>query len=85
MLNISFIAEYSIGPYDVDFYVPSRNLIIEADGTYWHSRPETIERDAKRDTYLKGLGYVIFRIPQETLENEDSLVTCYYQLKVLIA
>lgn len=34
----------TITPYELDLYIPSRNLAIECDGTYWHSDEVLIER-----------------------------------------
>ena len=34
--NIYFKREYRVGFFNVDFYIPGSNLIIQTDGCYWH-------------------------------------------------
>ena len=43
--NINYIQHYRniISPYELDFYIPERNLAIECNGNYWHS--ESILQD----------------------------------------
>lgn len=48
-----------------DFTVGS--VIIEIDGARWHSSPEQVARDQKRDAILKAAGYTIYRV--STKEN----------------
>ena len=46
--------------YIADFYLPQRNTLIEADGSYWHElRAQT---DALRDARLSALGYRVVRL-----------------------
>lgn len=41
-----FQEQYRVGPYFVDFYIPSKKLFVETDGWYWHQDPEkTASRD----------------------------------------
>lgn len=51
-----------------DFFV-APNFVIYADGDYWHSRPEVIDRDIRINTKLKEAGFKILRF------SENSLVT----------
>jgi len=44
--NETYFYQYSVGKYYVDFYLPERNLIIEADGGYWHQNQD---KDIQRD------------------------------------
>ena len=50
--GIDFEFQKRIGKYWVDFYLPSRNLIVELDGNYWHKKP-----NAKRDLFIKNQGF----------------------------
>lgn len=63
-LGITFEPQYRIGRFVVDFYVPTSNLVIECDGTYWHSRPGDAERDARRDAWLSQHGYRVCRLKE---------------------
>ena len=47
--GVEYEAEKQFGRYRVDVFVPSRNLVIEVDGSKWHHK----KRDAIRDEYLK--------------------------------
>jgi very-short-patch-repair endonuclease len=47
--NINFTTQFKCGKYLYDIHVPSCNLLIECDGTYWHSRPENIIRDKEKN------------------------------------
>lgn len=49
-----------IGPYIVDFYIASCNLVIELDG-YQHSETENLLKDRQRDTYLADHGLTVLR------------------------
>lgn len=66
--EIEYINEYPIGRKVVDFYIPSQNLIIEADGEYWH---QDKEKDSMRDTYIKEKipGVNIIRLTGQTIKN----------------
>ena len=50
-----FRRQHSIGNYIVDFFCPSEKLVIELDGNP-HGEYHNIEKDEKRDQYLKTLG-----------------------------
>lgn len=67
-LGVEYIGQYKIGRYFIDFYVPSRNLVIECDGAYWHGRPGVPEKDARRDEVIRGLGYNILRLPESVIK-----------------
>lgn len=54
----------------VDVYVPSRRLVIEADGRNWHARHEDFERDRERDNALAELGIQVLRFTHRMLERE---------------
>ena len=47
--------------YFLDIAVPELKLDFEYDGFYWHSFPDAIERDKKRDEYLNSLGWKVLR------------------------
>jgi very-short-patch-repair endonuclease len=48
--------------YRLDFLVDDA-LVVEIDGAEWHSSPEAVARDKKRDEELGEAGYTILRIP----------------------
>lgn len=61
-----------------DFYVPSKNTLVEVDGDYWHGFDLTLEEmngtqrraaknDKKKDMIAKGTGHGLFRIWEHEL------------------
>lgn len=48
--------------YRADFLIDER-LVVEIDGETYHSSPEAVARDQKRDADLRKEGYSILRIP----------------------
>lgn len=51
-----------VANYRLDFLV-DKGLIVEIDGAAYHSSPDAIERDAKRDKALVAKGFEVLRIP----------------------
>jgi very-short-patch-repair endonuclease len=56
-----------IGRYTADFLLQP-NLVVEADGAYWHSLNP--EHDATRDAYMAEHGYRVIRIPEQATQAE---------------
>ena len=69
-----------IGPYVADFAHHRSRLIVEVDG-YYHTLPETFERDAVRTASLTAAGYLVVRFPEKTVR--DDLHTVIDQIGVL--
>lgn len=65
--KIKFEQQKVIEFYTVDAYIPHLNLVIEVDGEYWHSLPETIWRDKAKNTYLKKYGYGLIRLSESEM------------------
>jgi len=61
LMGLGFRRQVPIGPYIVDFACPSQGLILEVDGSQ-HAEPETSERDAGRDAFLRARGWIILRL-----------------------
>ncbi|MCW3783226.1 endonuclease domain-containing protein [Defluviimonas salinarum] len=63
-----------VPPYRLDFLV-DRFLAVEIDGAAWHSAPEAVENDRRRDRVLRSQGYDILRIPAKvTLNNPGEAI-----------
>lgn len=69
--KVKFIRQAKISRYSVDFLLPDRKIILEADGTYWHSTPIQIEKDKIRDKNLMNRGYQIIHISEEDITKPD--------------
>jgi len=73
ILGVVYEREKKIGKYWIDFYVPSKNLCIEADGDYWHGNKNTdkyvgsknqvyvIKKDIEKKKYLEERGFSLLR------------------------
>ena len=63
-----------VSRYRLDFLV-DKILVVEVDGAAYHSSPEAIEMDKKRDDFLRGEGFEILRIPAKiTLQNPEEAI-----------
>jgi len=76
-MNIPFkrFAQYPLGPYKADFAIPALQLVIECDGDQFHSNPEDVARDTKRDMELAGAGWTVIRFGETELEEKQEAVT----------
>jgi very-short-patch-repair endonuclease len=45
------------------------NLIIEVDGSYWHSLEKVKKKDKAENAYLQKCGYKVIRIPEEKVSD----------------
>ena len=68
-LGSKFRRQHSIGGYIVDFYCPSKKLIIEIDGPN-HSTKENKEYDEIRTEFLKGLDIKILRFTNKEINHK---------------
>ena len=53
-----------IAPLELDIFIPEINVGIEYDGDYWHSLPDMIERDQRKDAICKDKGIRLIRIKE---------------------
>lgn len=66
--NIAHTPQARLGRWVVDFLV-GEHLVIETDGTYWHSlRPDV---DRRKTAYLTSRGYTVWRLPEEKVMQAD--------------
>lgn len=65
-LGIDYVYQYVVeGVCLADFYLPSHNLILEYDGSFWHKRAAA--QDARRTEALKARDYRVLRVTEMTL------------------
>ncbi|OGO94582.1 MAG: hypothetical protein A3F10_04120 [Coxiella sp. RIFCSPHIGHO2_12_FULL_42_15] len=60
MASIQFYRQKPIGEYIVDFYAPSKKLVIEVDGGQ-HFEKKHLQYDKKRTHFLMELGLKVLR------------------------
>ncbi len=83
-LNIEFIPHKPImnieHPYQCDIFIPSKNLIIEADGNYWHNYPIGKFMDWVRNDEIIEAGFKLLRLWEQDINrmnlNEFELLLC---------
>ena len=68
-----FRRQHGIGPYIVDFYCPSEQLVIELDGAS-HDAPNVREYDATRQRFLEKKGFRVVRFSNGKVLAQLSLV-----------
>lgn len=65
-LNIEFFTHQYMKEiehaYQCDIFIPSKNLVIECDGNYWHSYPTGTEKDKIRTSELIEKGFKVLRL-----------------------
>jgi len=66
-LSLDFFAQYSIGRYRADAFLPKHNVILEFDD---YSHNYKLEQDEERDTFMAQLGYYTLRITYKALRKD---------------
>lgn len=66
--RFTFMAQAQVGPWVVDFLVGER-LVIEADGSYWHSLRPHVDRRKTAD--LIDRGYTVWRLPEDEIRDDQ--------------
>lgn len=57
-----------IGPYIVDFYIASCNLVIELDG-FQHGEEKQLKKDEQRDAFLAEQGLTVLRYTNDQIKH----------------
>lgn len=52
----------------VDFYLPQSKTAVECDGAYWHSLPESQERDERKSLALMHSGFGVLRLHESFIQ-----------------
>jgi very-short-patch-repair endonuclease len=74
--NLRWRCQHPIGRFIVDFYCPSRRLVVEVDGGI-HQQQQ--DYDAARTEHLQEYGYTIIRFSNEAVEsNLEAVLTTIY-------
>ncbi len=69
--GLRFRRQHGIGPYILDFYLPSHRLAVEVDGE-GHEHPDQVRHDERRDGWLAEQGITVLRFPaKEVLDDEQ--------------
>lgn len=80
--NILFVKQKPIckGHFVVDFYLPEYKLVIECNGSYWHSLPEKIKRDKELENYVFSKGKDILWLWETQINDEWFDISDYLEV-----
>ncbi len=71
--GVKFRRQHPVGDYVADFYCAERRLIVEIDGIA-HDMSDRLERDARRDEWMRSCGMEVMRIPaSDVLRDPDGV------------
>lgn len=79
---ITIIPQYEIYHYRADFLLRYnyKRIIVEADGSDWHSSLKQKRYDKKRDDYLRQRGYGVMRFTgSEIVKNSKKCATAIWE------
>lgn len=82
--KIDFKHQYKLGYWCFDFFIPP-NILIEADGDYWHGNPEkfkelnntqlrNLQNDKRKTEYASRMNYNLVRFWEKDIKNRWSMV-----------
>ncbi len=69
-MQLPYIQECRIDFYTCDFVIEPSRLVIECDGTYWHSIEKVFRRDKGKDKFLTSKGYKVLRLPESRIKSD---------------
>ncbi len=72
---IVYEKQHPLGSFVADAFIQHKLLVIEADGTYWHSTPRGIETGLRKDKFIESLGLRMIRIPEVDFNNGKYIKT----------
>lgn len=81
--GVSYMEQYPLGRYSYDFYIPQYNLLIEADGVFFHPltkseckykwQEKNVERATRKNILAKNMGYNLIRIREDAIPDNITL------------
>lgn len=98
-LGVKFIQKYTL-PFEnsykeYDFFIDGKNILIEADGDFWHANPKywldetllevqitNIKNDELKNSLAKNLGYTLLRFWETDINGENFEEELVKKLKI---
>ena len=65
-----FLTSQRFSYFELDEMHPELRLVVEIDGTYWHSSARKQIQDRRKDSFMKNKGYTMLRLKEKEI-NED--------------
>jgi very-short-patch-repair endonuclease len=63
-----------VAGYEVDFFWPEHNVIVEVDGYRFHSTRRAFEHDHRKEADLRAAGFILLRVSFDQLDRESYAV-----------
>ena len=72
-MNLAFLFQFNVDKWRFDYNLGFK-LLIEVQGTYWHSTTKKKEIDARKKQFAETLGYVVLQIKEEDITKNKDMV-----------
>ena len=72
-IGLPVMREYKIRNKFFDGYIPQLKILIESDGTYWHSSKRAKINDAYKNRLAKSAGLKLIRVTNNTVEGVNNV------------
>lgn len=74
--------QVKVGRYRIDVALTEYRIAIECDGEYWHSSPEALKRDARKNHVLEANGWKVCRFRGKVIEKDIGHVLYTVEKKI---
>lgn len=83
LLGVEYVHPYYINNYNVDFFIPGKNLLLDVDGEYWHGRfeenqhPQVVyvrSKDERKEAFLRTQNMEYLRVWELQTLSKMSLI-----------
>jgi len=69
--KIKYIPQYPMyNKFVVDAYLPKYNVVVEAFGGYWHTRPGAHKKDVSKKLYLEKCGHKVIELWEDEINSD---------------
>lgn len=62
--GIAITSTFKVGTWSFDYRLAGTRILVEADGTYWHSHPKIAARDQRKNKWCMQCDWVLIRISE---------------------
>lgn len=80
-IGVEFIPQKVLKTKIYDYYIPSKHILVEVDGDYFHANPEQytkrsrmqeriVRNDKYKDRLAEGMGYTLYRVWESDLKKD---------------
>lgn len=82
-IGVEFTPQKVLKTKIYDYYIPSKRILVEVDGDYFHAHPDKygvgnrnrmqeriVKNDRYKDRLAEGMGYTLYRVWESDLKND---------------